>query len=35
MLEAGDSEETILEGYPWLEEADIKACIAYAESEPS
>jgi uncharacterized protein (DUF433 family) len=30
MLEAGDSNETILEGYPWLEEADIRACIAYA-----
>ncbi len=30
MLAAGDSTETILEGYPWLEEADIRACLAYA-----
>lgn len=30
MLAAGDSQETILEGYPWLEPEDIRACIAYA-----
>jgi uncharacterized protein (DUF433 family) len=30
MLAAGDSPETILEGYPWLEMEDIQACIAYA-----
>jgi uncharacterized protein (DUF433 family) len=30
MLAAGDSPETILEGYPWLEREDIQACIAYA-----
>lgn len=30
MLAAGDSIETILEGYPWLEPDDIRACIAYA-----
>ncbi len=30
MLAAGDSPETILEGYPWLETEDIQACIAYA-----
>lgn len=30
MLAAGDSAETILEGYPWLEPADIQACLAYA-----
>lgn len=30
MLEAGDSPETIREGYSWLEEEDIRACIAYA-----
>jgi uncharacterized protein (DUF433 family) len=30
MLAAGDSPETILEGYPWLEAADIKACLVYA-----
>ena len=29
-LEAGDSYETLLSGYPWLEEDDIRACIAYA-----
>jgi uncharacterized protein (DUF433 family) len=30
MLVAGDSIETILEGYPWLERNDVLACIAYA-----
>ena len=30
MLAAGDSAETILEGYPWLEADDVKACLAYA-----
>ncbi len=30
MLAAGDSAETILEGYSWLEPEDIRACIAYA-----
>jgi uncharacterized protein (DUF433 family) len=30
MLAAGDSIETILEGYPWLERADIQACLIYA-----
>jgi uncharacterized protein (DUF433 family) len=30
MLAAGDSAETILEGYPWLELEDIKACLVYA-----
>ena len=30
MLAAGDSTETILEGYPWLERDDVRACIAYA-----
>jgi uncharacterized protein (DUF433 family) len=30
MLAAGDSFETLLEGYPWLERADIQACLAYA-----
>lgn len=30
MLAAGDTAETILEGYPWLEMEDIQACIAYA-----
>ena len=31
MLAAGDSMETILEGYPWLERADILACLTYAQ----
>ncbi|MGH8503628.1 MAG: DUF433 domain-containing protein [Gammaproteobacteria bacterium] len=30
MLAAGDAPETILEGYPWLEPADIQACLAFA-----
>ncbi len=30
MLAAGDSPETILEGYEWLESEDIRACLAYA-----
>ena len=30
MLAAGDTPETILEGYPWLEPDDIQACLAYA-----
>ena len=30
MLAAGDSEETILAGYPWLEPDDIRACLLYA-----
>lgn len=29
MLAAGDSAETILEGYPWLEREDIQACLAH------
>ncbi|EGV15943.1 DUF433 domain-containing protein [Thiocapsa marina] len=30
MLAAGDDFETVLEGYPWLEQEDILACLAYA-----
>jgi len=30
MLAAGDSPETILEGYPWLEREDVQACLSYA-----
>jgi len=30
MLAAGDTEETILQGYPWLERDDILACLVYA-----
>ena len=31
MLAAGDSAETILEGYPWLEREDVQACLMYAD----
>lgn len=30
MLAAGDSAETILAGYPWLEAEDVQACLVYA-----
>ncbi len=30
MLATGDSVETLLEGYPWLEREDVLACLAYA-----
>ncbi len=30
MLAAGDTTETLLEGYPWLEREDIQACLIYA-----
>ena len=30
MLAAGDTAETLLQGYPWLEAADIQACLVYA-----
>ena len=30
MLAVGDSIETIMEGYPWLEREDVHACLAYA-----
>ena len=30
MLAAGDTPEIILDGYPWLEMDDIKACLVYA-----
>ncbi|MDQ3002069.1 MAG: DUF433 domain-containing protein [Fibrobacterota bacterium] len=30
MLAAGDSPETILSGYDWLEPEDIRACLVYA-----
>lgn len=30
MLAAGDSMETILDGYAWLEREDILACLVYA-----
>ncbi|HVP69413.1 MAG TPA: DUF433 domain-containing protein [Anaeromyxobacteraceae bacterium] len=31
MLAAGDTTETILSGYPWLEREDVLACLAYAK----
>jgi len=30
MLAAGDTPETILQGYAWLEPEDIRACLVYA-----
>lgn len=30
MLAAGDTAETILAGYSWLEPEDIRACLVYA-----
>ncbi len=30
MLAAGDTIDNILEGYPWLENEDIQACLIYA-----
>ena len=30
MLAAGDDPQTILDGYPWLEPEDIRACLFYA-----
>ena len=30
MLTAGDDSATILSAYPWLESADIQACLVYA-----
>lgn len=30
MLAAGDSADTLIEGYPWLELEDIQACLLYA-----
>ncbi len=31
MLAAGDSTESLLENYPWLEQEDVRACLAYAQ----
>ena len=30
MLAAGDTPQTVSEGYPWLEPEDIQACLVYA-----
>ncbi|MCF8080932.1 MAG: DUF433 domain-containing protein [Desulfobacterales bacterium] len=32
MLAAGDTIETLLQEYPWLEREDIIACLLYAKS---
>jgi uncharacterized protein (DUF433 family) len=29
MLAAGDTTATILEGYPWLEAEDVRACLVF------
>ena len=34
-LAAGDSIETLLAGYPWLEREDILACLEYARAAVS
>jgi len=31
MLAAGDTQETLLRNYPWLELEDIQACLLYAQ----
>ncbi len=30
MLAAGDSPETIVAGYPWMQIEDVRACLVYA-----
>ncbi len=30
MLAAGDTADTLLTGYPWLQREDIQACLVYA-----
>lgn len=35
MLAEGDSPETILSGYSWLEPEDIRACLVYARLSSS
>lgn len=30
MLAAGDTSDTILSGYPWLEREDIQACLYFS-----
>jgi uncharacterized protein (DUF433 family) len=34
MLAAGDTPETILAGYPWLEAEDIQACLVHRHRSP-
>ena len=31
MLAAGDTPEIVLQGYPWLEPDDIRACLVHAQ----
>jgi uncharacterized protein (DUF433 family) len=31
MLAAGDTTESLLDAYPWLEYTDIQACLLYAQ----
>ena len=31
MLAAGDTPEVLLQGYPWLESDDIRACLVHAK----
>jgi uncharacterized protein (DUF433 family) len=31
MLAAGDTFDDLRSGYPWLEEADLRACLVYAK----
>ena len=33
MLSAGDSIETVLAGYAWMEREDVLACLAYARQQ--
>ncbi|MCL4861836.1 MAG: DUF433 domain-containing protein [Caldilineaceae bacterium] len=32
MLAAGDTIETLLDAYPWLEAEDVQACLLYARN---
>lgn len=34
-MAAGDTADTLLEGYPWLEREDILACLEYARATVS
>lgn len=31
MLAAGDSEDTLLNAYPWIKKEDIQACLVYQQ----
>lgn len=31
MLAAGDTTESLLDAYPWLEHEDVQACLLYAQ----